>query len=91
MKSIRLWAPFFLCNCMQSRQNFGAALVSYKKVLLHCIAFCQRMTVTIAHAKLNCVCTDTEVTTLVEYLVPPTVKESHHKQMSICSVTRTCL
>ena len=27
----------------------------------------QRMTVTVAHARLNCVCTDTEVTTLVRY------------------------
>ena len=38
----------------------------HKGVLLHCIAFpilYQRMTVTIAHARLNCVCTDTEVST----------------------------
>ena len=40
------------------------------------------MTVTVAHARLNCVCTDTEATTIVEYT---------HRQISITSVTRTCL
>ena len=45
---------------MPSEPKFSAAAVLFKKeqVLLHCIAFltfCQRMTVTIAHARLKCV------------------------------------
>ena len=48
------------------------------------------MTVTIAHARLSCVCTDTEITTHYSCRVT-TVKVSHHKQISISSVSRTCL
>ena len=45
------------------------------------------MTVTIANARLNCVCTDTEVTTHYPCRVT-TVKVIRHKQISISSVTR---
>ena len=48
------------------------------------------MTVTIVHARLNCVCTDPEVTSHYPCRVT-TVKVISHKQISISSVTRTCL
>ena len=57
------------------------------QLYLHCISFptfYQRMTITIAHARLNCVRTATEVTTLVEYMVQPTVKVSHIINKSQC-------
>ena len=71
---------------MLSRPNFGAAAVLYKKeyVLLHCIAFptfCQRVIIIYSNSsacyRLNYVCTDIEVTTVVEYMVQPTVNVSH--------------
>ena len=36
-------------------------------------------------------CTVTEVTTLVEYIVQPTVKVTHHKQISMSRISEVSL